>query len=283
MSASIFVDTPAGRLSGRIGGERTRPRGLVVALHGGTYDSAYYDTGAGSLLSAGEALGLCVVALDRPGYGAAVDVDHKWLSFAGQTDLLVSAVRRLIADVAPSGGTVLVGHSIGGMLALEVAAQATGELRGVEVSGLGEVWRPGMLEMWSSFLGPQRAVEVPPAPHAQVMFGPEGTYTAERLALDAELLRPLPMPELADVVRWADVFPSVAAKVSVPVSLTFAEHDNIWMSDASARSLAASRFAQASSVRVELFDGAGHCIELHKRSRAYVLRQLAYVEDCLLV
>lgn len=278
---STLIETPAGQLSGRIAGPTSRPRGLVVALHGGTYDSGYYDTGAGSLLSVGEALGLCVVALDRPGYGKSHTLDPKWLSFSSQTELLAAAVKQVAHDVAPVNGTVLVGHSIGGMLALRVAAQAAVELRGVEVSGIGARWRPGMREMWSSLIGEQAAIDVPPDAHTHVMFGPEGTYAPEQKALDAALLRPMPMPELADVVGWTDAFPAVAEGISVPVSVTFPEHDNIWMTDADARSLAQRLFVRAPSVRVELFEGAGHCIELHKLSRSYCLRQLAFIEACL--
>jgi len=44
---SYFVKTQGGELSGRFTGPMSRPRGMVVALHGGTYDSGYYDTGSG--------------------------------------------------------------------------------------------------------------------------------------------------------------------------------------------------------------------------------------------
>jgi pimeloyl-ACP methyl ester carboxylesterase len=275
------VDTPGGQLSGRISGPMERPRGLVIALHGGTYDSGYYDTGPGSLLSVGDALGLCVVALDRPGYGAGSAFDPRRLSFSGQTELLGAAVKQLIRDIDPIAGAVLVGHSIGGMLALRVAAEGAAALRGVEVSGIGARWRPGMRETWSSFIGDRPAIEVPADAHAHVMFGPVGTYAPDRRALDAELARPMPMPELMDVVHWAEAFPSVAKDVTVPVSMTFPEHDNIWMTDADARSLAGSLFTRAPSVHLELFAHAGHCIELHKRARSYCLHQLAFVEDCL--
>lgn len=280
-TSSYLVETPGDPLSGRISGPTSRPRGLVVALHGGTYDSGYYDTGAGSLLSVGAALGLCVVALDRPGYGAGAALDPSWLSFSGQAQLIAAAVRQIMHDVDPVAGAVLVGHSIGGMLALRVAAEGAAELRGVEVSGIGARWRPGMRELWSSFIGDQAAIKVPPDAHADVMLGPQGSYAEAQKALDAELLRPMPMPELVDVVRWTEAFPSVAEAISVPVSITFSEHDRIWMSDADARSLAGSLFKRAPSVRVELFAGAGHCIELHKRARSYCLQQLAFVEDCL--
>ena len=280
MVTGYVVETGAGPLSGRIAGPTEPPRGLVVALHGGTYDSAFYDTGAGSLLAAGAALDLCVVALDRPGYGAATGIGPQWCSFEGQTKLLTEAIAAVIRDVEPAG-TVLIGHSIGGMLALSTAAAGGVDLLGVEVSGIGAVWRPGMLEMWSSFIGDVPAIEVPAVPHAQVMFGPAGTYTEAQQQADAAMIRPMPMPELRDVVRWTDQFPKAAAAVSVPVSLTYPEHDNIWATDEAARSAAAGLFTAAPAVRVETLGGAGHSGELHKPARSYVLRQLAFVEACL--
>lgn len=275
------VETLGGRLSGRIAGPRSRPRGLVVALHGGTYDAGYYDMGADSLLSLGAALDLCVLALDRPGYGAGRALDPRWLSFDGQAQLLAEALGQAVRDMAPVAGVVLVGHSIGGMLALRVAAAAQQVLRGVEVSGIGLQWRPGMQELWGSFVSDQAAIDVPPDAHAHVMFGPPGSYAEDRKALDAELLRPMPMPELKDVVRWADAFPSAAREVTAPVSITFPENDNIWMTDAQARASTAALFTQAASTSVELLPQAGHCIELHKRARSYCLRQLAFAEECL--
>ncbi|MGV9310752.1 alpha/beta hydrolase [Streptomyces sp. NPDC003691] len=283
MISPYFVRAGGLGLSGRISGRTSRPRGLVVALHGGTYDSAYYDVGPASLLSLAPALDLCVVALDRPGYGTATGSEPALQSFDGQAAVLAAALNKLVDDVQPELGTVLVGHSIGGMIALTLAARGVPGLRGVEVSGLGETWRPGMREMWGSFVGDAAFVEVPAEPHAEVMLGPRGTYPPTRRALDAELIRPMPMPELIDAVRWSELFPSVAADIGVPVALTFPEHDNIWMSDEDARSLAAGRFTKTPSLSAERFDAVGHCVELHTRSRSYSLRQLAFIEDCLAV
>lgn len=281
MTDTLTAPTSAGALSGRVAGPTTHPRGLVVALHGGTYDSAYYDTGAGSLLDVGSALGLCVVALDRPGYGAGARLDPAHLGFPGQTALLVEAVADLMARIEPVHGCVLVGHSIGGMLAVQVAAERPAGVIGVEVSGLGVRWRPGMREMWSSFISDAAALVVPAPPHAEVMFGPEGTYADERRELDAELIRPMPMPELVDATRWAEQFPGIAAGVTMPVSLTFPEHDNIWLTDAEARDAAAALFTRAARADVALQRGAGHCTELHHAGRAATLRQLATIEEWL--
>jgi hypothetical protein len=173
VNASATIDAGPLALSARIRRPRQQPRGVIVALHGGTYDSSYYDTGADSLLDLTATLGYLAVAVDRPGYGATHGAD------------------------------------------------------------------PELLQ------------------------------------------RPMPMPELTDVVNWSDRLPSVVAAIDVPVRATLAEHDNIWQSDTAAQTALRQRFTQCPSIRVESFPGAGHSIELHRAARAYLLRQLAFAEECL--
>jgi pimeloyl-ACP methyl ester carboxylesterase len=281
--ADMSVDTGKLRLSGRIAGPRTTHRGLIIALHGGTYDSAYYDSGPDSLLELGALLGYLVIALDRPGYGAAQHADPAHLSFAAQARVLSAAVEKIVEDYGIEGGAVLAGHSVGGMIALCVAAATDpgGTIAAVQVSGVGERWQPGPREEWSSMIGDVPSVTVPVEVHGQAMFGPPGTYSTAQQARDAELIRPLPMPELIDVVAWADTLPLIAAKVALPVSLTLAEHDRFWQSDAGDRAAISGRFTASPSVQTEQFAGAGHSIELHRNARAYCLRQLSYAEQWL--
>ncbi|MBV9795591.1 MAG: alpha/beta hydrolase [Actinobacteria bacterium] len=280
------VDAGPLTLSARIRQPGSAPRGVIVALHGGTYDASYYDTGADSLLDLGPALGWLVVAVDRPGYGATHGADPKLLTFDAQTEILSEAVRRVWTDLGQRAGLVLIGHSVGGMLALCVAAAQSASrsavpLRGVEVSGLGELWQPGLREMWGSLIGDAPEVTVPPDAHNQVMYGPAGTFDPAGQATFTAWQRPMPMPELIDVVDWSGRLPAVAAAVDVPVRATLAEHDNIWRSDEAARAALAGHFTGDAPARVEPFPGAGHSIELHRNARAYVLRQLAFAEECL--
>jgi pimeloyl-ACP methyl ester carboxylesterase len=116
----------------------------------GTYDFGYYDTGADSLLDLAATLGYLVVAVDRPGYGATHGADPELLTFDAQTTILSQALFRVWTDIGQGAGLVLIGHSIGGMLALCAAATRPAvPLRGVEVSGMGELWQPGLREMWA--------------------------------------------------------------------------------------------------------------------------------------
>ncbi len=61
------------KLSGRYrfpaAGALTKDYPLIVALHGGTYTSAYFDLPRFSLIDRAVVLGMPIIALDRPGYG----------------------------------------------------------------------------------------------------------------------------------------------------------------------------------------------------------------------
>jgi pimeloyl-ACP methyl ester carboxylesterase len=191
-------------------------------------------------------------------------------------------VEKIIQDYGAGAGVVLVGHSIGGMLALCVAAAApVGTITAVEVSGVGGQLKPGLREMWSSKTEDMPSVTIPADAHDQMTLGPSGTYFSAQQTRNAELYRPMPTPELISTLAWEDMLPSVAAKVTMPVSITLAEHDNFWQSDADARAGISLHFTAAPSIRTELFDGAGHSIELHRNARAYCLRQLAFAEQWL--
>ncbi|ALG84762.1 alpha/beta fold hydrolase [Gordonia phthalatica] len=176
------------------------------------------------------------------------------------------------------GPIVLVGHSIGGMLSILTAATTNADLAGVEVSGLGELWQPGLREMWGSMIGDATEIDLPADAHAGVMLGPEETQRSDSVVRDGELLRPIPMPELRDVVAWSDRLPAAAAAVTVPVSLTLAEFDKIWQNDAAAQDALARHFTASPTVQVQRFLNAGHSIELHANAAEYVRTQLDFVD-----
>ncbi|WP_181782774.1 alpha/beta hydrolase, partial [Pseudonocardia pini] len=98
---------------------------LLVTLHGGTYTSAYFavagSTG-GSFLDVAARNGFAVLTVDRPGYGDSDPLPEEENTFARQAEVLDAAITELLPQT-PAGEVVLVGHSIGGMTALEIAAR----------------------------------------------------------------------------------------------------------------------------------------------------------------
>ncbi|MFR9725467.1 alpha/beta hydrolase [Streptomyces sp. MS19] len=125
-----------------------RPTGkpLIAALHGGTYSAQYFDVGggsAGSFLDAATAHGHRVVAFDRPGYGGSTPLEPDANTFSRHAGLLGGAVAQASARFGAEG-VLLVGHSIGGMLALMIAAAGPGlPLIGVSATGMGAVMPSG--------------------------------------------------------------------------------------------------------------------------------------------
>lgn len=262
-----------------------QPRALIVALHGGTYDARYFDRpGGSSFVDLATSLGYDVLAIDRPGYGAARGVDPQHSTFAGQRKLLASGIETVWnTEAEDTPGVILVGHSIGGAIALCAASEPLGvPLLGVEASGIGIVWRPGVRELWESLIGDAAEVMVPPEARNELMYGPPGSYDPEVQASLASEGQPLPMPELRDVVDWGEHLTAVAPKITVPVKLTIPEFDKIWSSNQDALDGLERRFTSAPVVEVRRQRGVGHSIDSHYAARAYHFQVLSFAEECVL-
>jgi pimeloyl-ACP methyl ester carboxylesterase len=96
----------------------------VVLLHGiGGGQSIWSDDASGTAraIAAG---GFCAVSVDFPGYGASASL--------GRVDLqgFVDAAAAVIDEVA-APHTVVLGHSMGGMVALELVAQSPQHVQGL--------------------------------------------------------------------------------------------------------------------------------------------------------
>lgn len=287
MSTKRHITIPAGSvsLSARVADPAGEPRALIAALHGGTYSSRYYDLPGdhASALDNFAALGYRVIAIDRPGYGATASLREDSTSFDSQAAILASAISQASQEHAPGLPVFLVGHSVGGMLALTVAATgADVGLIGVMACGLGVVWQPGIREMWASLIGDAVAVEVPLEARHQVMFGLEGTYDpAVRAASDIDS-HPMAMPELIDAVAWGERMPDVGARIRVPVLCVLPEHDGIWSAGPAALDKAAAALHSAPRAVVTVQHNAGHNVDAHRAAYAHHLATAAFLEECLL-
>ena len=99
----------------------------VLLLHGiGGGAAMWAEAGSGSLQALADD-GFHALALDFPGYGAAADMG------APTMDRMVAAVARLVTSLRASR-VVLVGHSMGGMVAQELVARAAAAVHGLVLS-----------------------------------------------------------------------------------------------------------------------------------------------------
>jgi pimeloyl-ACP methyl ester carboxylesterase len=269
-------------LSARPAGEDDRP--LIVALHGGTYSSRYFEVAgspAGSFVDVAVAHGHPVVAFDRPGYGGSTPLKPADNTFERHAELLTAAIDHLVARFAPES-VFLVGHSIGGMIALMIAAtQPSFPLIGVSATGMGAVIPPGGAAEALGSLPPDETVDLPYPERDRVMFGPAGTYREESRLQAHTSYAPTPVRELIQAPAWPrKQLPSVAPRVRVPVHNALAEFDALW--DASPANVAAfaAMLTAAPFVDAGIARGAGHCIDHHSVAYALHLRQLAFAEEC---
>ena len=117
----------SGYLEGRAFGERsgTSPPWLL-ALHGWGRTHADF---AGVLAATHDQGALDAVALDLPGFGASPAPDEAW----GAKEY-AEFVRPLLDEMA--GGVVLVGHSFGGRVAVELAAMVDDQVAGLVLTGV---------------------------------------------------------------------------------------------------------------------------------------------------
>jgi pimeloyl-ACP methyl ester carboxylesterase len=284
-SRSVSIDADNVKLSGRfLPATNGQPRALLVALHGGTYSSKYFDTAPSRLLELCASLGYSILALDRPGYGTATSVPQDQLAFDGQVPILQQALEKIWNEYGQqSAGMFLIGHSIGGMIALLLAAEKPHEhLLGVNMTGAGGLYNEQTKVAFASLVSDEPTVMMTIAIKLRAMYGPEWSYPAEQAQYDPQRDVPTAAIELAEAQRWGARMPEVAAQVHVPVQFIVPEYDHIWRSDAEALGPVAAMFSAAPFVDVGVQRLAGHSVELHTLAHAFYLKILSFVEECIL-
>jgi pimeloyl-ACP methyl ester carboxylesterase len=256
------------------------PRPLVIAIHGGTYTSAYFDVEGHSLLDRAGTNGIMAIAIDRCGYGKTPFIDD--MSILGQADHLSGALNDLWTQYrGDARGVVLIGHSIGAAIALGVAGNPGNlPLLGVAVSGIG-VRTPGAhAAMWNS-LPDLPTVRMPMPVKDQLMFGPAGSFDPAVAAASHAADAPVPKAELIDIVGgWQQQAAQVCSRVRVPVHYRQAEQDLLWIVDQDEVDAFAHRFLAAPRVDSAMIRNTGHCMDLHAIGPALQLQQLGFALQC---
>ncbi|WP_077038321.1 alpha/beta fold hydrolase [Pelomonas sp. KK5] len=276
-------------LFGDLSGRGVRPSGglaprtpLVVAIHGGTYTSAYFDIPGCSLFERAAANGIPLLAPDRPGYAGSPSLPAAEMDIGGQARHLAGALedawRRHGAGTA---GIVLIGHSIGAAIACEIAAAAEGlPLLGLAISGVGLRTPPEFGPMWAQ-LPDTPTVEMPAAVKDMVMFGPEGSFDPAVVRASDAADAAAPKVELLDIVGgWEHRVHDVLGRIRVPVHYRQAEVDRLWVVDTGEVAGFALALAGAPRVDAEMMRGTGHCIDFHHVGRALQLQQLGFALQC---
>jgi pimeloyl-ACP methyl ester carboxylesterase len=255
---------------------------LVVAIHGGTYTSTYFDVPDFSLLDRAAALGIPILAIDRPSYAASTRVEDSESIILKNAEVLDTLIGELWNSYGNgTAGIFLIGHSIGGATTIALAArQPSWPLLGIAISGC-------LLEVpkeaggaWAA-LPDEYLVDLPDELKDFLMFGPDWSYDAAMPLAGHVANAQVPKPELVDITgTWIENVRATAAKVTVPVHARQGEFDHLWITDEAQMAGFGAAFTSAPLVDAKLFRNAGHCIDFHRGSRAFQLDQLAFALGC---
>jgi pimeloyl-ACP methyl ester carboxylesterase len=259
---------------------------LLVALPGGTFTSEYFciaGSRTGSFVDIATRNGFSVLRMDRPGYGASDSLPEDENTFVRQAELLDSAISGMLDDCA-ADTVVLVGHSIGGIVALEVAArQPHWRLTGVAISGMGAAIPAGGAAEQLGALPLSGVVDLPVEEREQLWYGPASSVSADAVVSARSSFAPAPMIELKLAPKWAaQRLDETALAITVPVHHTLAEFDALWDASPGARDLFLAKFSPTLPVHSEIMAGVGHCIDHHLLGAAMHYNQLAFAHQCML-
>jgi pimeloyl-ACP methyl ester carboxylesterase len=255
---------------------------LIIAIHGGSYTSAYFDVAGYSLMDRAGKLAIPIIAPDRPGYGDSQMLPPEQTTIRGQAHVLATALddawQRYGANCP---GIVLIGHSIGAAIATTIAAENDSlPLLGLAISGVGVRTPAHFRQVWDA-LPDTPLVDMPLAIKNDVMFGPPGSFDAVMPDASHVANALAPRAELIDIVNgWTDGVHETLASIRIPVHYRQGEIDKLWIVsqdevDEFSRALSASPRVDAA-----MWAGTGHCIDFHRVGVALQIQQLGFALQC---
>ena len=255
---------------------------LVIAVHGGTYTSRYFDLPGRSLLAVAAANGFDIVAIDRPGYAGSAMLGVDCMDIAGQASFLVDELSKVWQKFGEGhDGLFLIGHSIGAAIAAMIAS-APGALPviGLAISGVGLQTNPGDHERWAA-LPDLPMVAMPAVIKDLVMFGPAGSFDADMPQAGHVADAAAPKAELLSITgSWAADAPAVLGRITVPVHYRQAEFDRLWIVEQAEIDGFAKALTSSPLVDARMVPRSGHCIDHHRAGPALHLQQLGFALEC---
>ncbi|PMD37032.1 hypothetical protein L207DRAFT_515467 [Hyaloscypha variabilis F] len=299
--ATFIVTLPDGNtlsganyFPGKVGAAHISARPLVVAVHGGSYTSDYFDAdGNHSIRHLSESLGIPVIAIDRPCYQStpplpATLAHSSFIQDQGRYlhQTILPFLWKQHASSLDVSSIFLYAHSIGGAIAVVTASlheslqqPALYPLCGISISGVGSNVKRLPMEEFNMDLQKMKGISLrfPNAQKDVMMLGPSNLYDPAILKQTERLQHEILLEELYDInVLWPDYWRKYAAEVEVSVLYTLGEYDSLWNNtDQDVKDFAAG-FVKATSVEAKRLLLAPHCIEHSLQATGLILRTFGF-------
>lgn len=255
------------------------PKAVLVAIHGGATSAAYFDCPGHpqlSLLRAATANGCTAIALDLPGYGASAFYHDDMAEPERRVGFALGAVDKILGESDRGAGLFLLAHSAGCELGLRMAVDdRAADVVGVELSGTGLRYSDEAKAVISEATLTSR-----PAGLRDLLWQPTDLYPQE--VLTGGLSAPGAPYETDVTANWPRRdFPHIAARVTVPVQFSVADHERVWESTPEAAQAVAALFTSSPRVVVNEMPDSGHNLSVGLSADVYHRRVLSFVGECV--
>jgi pimeloyl-ACP methyl ester carboxylesterase len=265
---------------------------LIVMLPGGGGNAGQFDMPSRSFFATAVANGFSAIALNRPAQGdsAPLGLDRNSDSgvFAANAQRLLSAIDEIWETESAHPGVVIYGSSIGGAIALHMAAEWSNARRawpllGVSVADIGQVAPPILVETWRSL---PSVDSINLADYFTVFFAGVPPWAMPRRpppqAGAGPLELPVPRAELQEVVGgWVRDWKSICSQVSVPVQYRLAKYDTPWLvSEQHVEEFSDALRTRSPYVESSIVPGAMHVISNGPVATSHMLDVLSFVSRC---
>lgn len=274
-------------------------RPLVVAIHGGSYSSTYFDADAKhSAVLCSKGLGVPVVAIDRPLYQGTSSFYPLPEGKSYHDGLAVHLHEHILPTLWKEygqgcGSMVLLCHSLAVPSAVMLAGwhareRAQGDtpaypLSGLIVHGFGSQNKRTIVEQNDETPPEQMPefIDIPLEVKDTGMFDQE-TVDPAIYKQTKRLNNPMPYAELGDykAVWGGEKWRALCGAVELPVMIGIAEKDSLWEGTEEHVREFAGGFSGSERVDASLVKGAPHCIELSLWAQGWYARCFGWALEC---